>query len=123
MYVNYNKVTDWTKDKILYMLSTNDAWVEQAIIMLYKRQTEDEKMVDVTVYDNDNGFQVADCREFGRYARKLLAGGHLSQMELASARRPWHRGKTPIPTIAKYRGQILEMIEANAKAKLRLQAR
>ena len=118
MYINYNKVTDWTKAKILDMLSTNDKWVEMAIVALYKRQTEVEKQTGETYVKNAVGFQVADAREFGKYARVIIDGGHLSADELRNCRRPWLRGTVAVPTIAKYRGQLLDMIEANAKAKM-----
>ena len=118
MYVNYNKVTDWTKAKILDMLSTNDAWVEMALVALYKRQTEIEKQTGETYIKNTVGFQVADAREFGAYARQILSGTRLTPDQMRNCRRPWKRGTVPVPTIAKYRGQLLEMIEAKAKAKM-----
>ena len=112
------EITDWTKAKILDMLSTNDAWVEMAIVALFKRQTEVEKQTGETYVKNHVGFQVADAREFGNYARVILAGGHLTADDLRNCRRPWKRGTVAVPTIAKYRGQLLEMIEAKAKAKM-----
>lgn len=117
MFVNYNKVTDWTEDKILFMLSTNDVWVERALVMLYQRQTQEEQTKDSTKHRNTIGFQRGDDETMSPLARKVIAGGKLSDRELSYVRRPWHRGRTPIPTIAKYRGQILEIIEATAKAK------
>jgi hypothetical protein len=119
-YVNYNKVTDWSKEKILEKLATDDNWVERALVALYKRQVSQEISGDygVTVYENERGFQVADALEFTEYARQLLRGEHLNRTQLASCRRPWHRGKRAIPTIAKYRGQLLDMIEKSAKMKI-----
>ena len=116
MYVNYNKLTDWTPDKILFMLETSDAWVENSIIALYKRQTELERAAGCTIDDNDRGMQQADAKLFGQYARQIMNGQHLSAEQLAEARRPWHRGKTPVITIGKYRKQLVRMIEAKAKA-------
>jgi hypothetical protein len=118
MFVNYNKVTDWTEAKVLLMLSTDDRWVERALVMLYRRQTEYEKQKDTTRVKNTIGFQRGDDETMSPLARKIEAGGKLSEMELAYVRRPWHRGATPIPTIAKYRGQIVDMLEAAAKAKM-----
>jgi hypothetical protein len=118
MYVNYNKLTDWTPDKVLYMLETSDSWVEQSIVALYKRQTELERAAGVTIDDNDKGMQQADAKLFGQYARQIMSGTHLSVDQLAEARRPWHRGKTPVITIGKYRKQLVRMIEAKAKAQL-----
>ena len=118
MYVNYNKLTDWTPDKVLYMLETSDSWVEQSIVALYKRQTELERAAGVTIDDNDRGMQQADAKLFGQYARQIMGGTHLSSEQLTEARRPWHRGKTPVITIGKYRKQLVRMIEAKAKAQL-----
>jgi len=120
-YVNYNKLTPWTKEMILEKLATDDTWVERALVTLYHRQKQTEQYVKQTVYDNEIGFQPADARYFTIFAEKLLRGEHLNASELRYARRPWHRGKRVIPAIAKYRGQILEVIEA-AAAKKKMQA-
>src|SRR5271169_5868210 len=112
MYVNYNKLTDWTPDKVLFMLETSDAWGESSIVALYKRQTELEQRAGCTIDDNDRGMQQADARLFGQFARQILSGTHLSSQQLTEARRPWHRGATPVITIGKYRKQIVRMIEA-----------
>lgn len=119
-YVNYDKVTDWTKDAILEKLATDDKWVERTIVMLYEHQTGLEKQTYTTFLKNEVGFQVADSKEFTAYAKQILAGRKLSEAQLRSARRPWHRGRQPIPTIAKYRGQVLDVIEAKAKAMLQV---
>lgn len=125
-YVNYNKLTPWTKAMILEKLETDSVWVERALVVIYQRQTEWETRVDQSITHNDIGFQPADARWFSRFARQIIqreakgvpAGERLSDRQLRYARRPWHRGKQPIPAVAKYRGQLLEIIEANAKAKL-----
>ena len=119
MYVNHNKLTKWTKASILDMLTVNDAWVEMALVALYKRQTSPEKAVLATLYEkNEKGFQVADARDFSLYAMKIMRGEHLNADELRNCRRPWKRGRVAIPTIAKYRGQILDMIESKAREKM-----
>jgi hypothetical protein len=118
MFVNYNKVTDWTEAKVLFMLETDDKWVERALVMLYRRQTQHEQEKDTTRVKNTIGFQRGDDETMSPLARKIEAGGKLSEHELAYCRRPWHRGSSPIPTIAKYRGQIVDMLEAAAKARI-----
>lgn len=112
-YINYVKVSDWTKHSVRVMLETNDAWTEKAIVALYNRQTRLEQQHGTTRDLNRVGFQVADSEDFGKFARKILSGNRLSESELAYCRRPWGRGadKT-MPTIAKYRGQILDMIDS-----------
>jgi len=118
MYVNYNKVTTWTKEQILYCLETDDRWVERALVMLFKRQTEIEQRVGETFDDNDRGLQWADVWKFSEFAKRILAGGHLTASELRYCRRPWCRGRVPVITIGKYRGQILDMIESAVRLKL-----
>lgn len=121
MYINYNKLTDWTPAKVLSQLETSDKWVESAIVALYQRQTEIEKQAGCTVDDNERGLQQADAKDFGRLARKILAGGHLTIAELAHVRRPWRRGSVPVITIGKYRKQLVRMIEAKAAQKLQME--
>lgn len=125
-YVNHNKVTAWTTEQVAYMLATDDRWLERAIVALHRRQTDLEQRVRETFNKNEIGLQVADARLFSAYAEKIqrLAsegreiGTCLSETEKREARRPWARPRIPIPTICKYRQQVLDMIEANAKAKM-----
>lgn len=109
-----------TIDEISYLLATDDAWLEKAIVALHHRQTDLEKQTRATYIDNEVGMQVADALTFSRFAEKIKKarncgsnwGECLSEVEKRYARRPWHRGKTPKPTICKYRVQIWKMIEA-----------
>ena len=125
-YVNYNKRTPFTKEMILEYLSTDDRWVERALVSLYNRQIEMEKRAQMTLaVKNEIGFQVADALWFTRFAQRVLSraaqgipeGSRLTADELTYCPRPWARGKRIIPAIGKYRGQILDMIEAAAKKK------
>lgn len=100
------------------MLATSDSWLEKAIVALYQRQVELEKLTSSTVYLNDEGLQQGDAKLFTRFALKLLSGSHLSEDEIAQARRPWHRPRVAIPTICKYRKQVLDIIESRAKSML-----
>lgn len=93
-------------------------WRERALLAIYDRQLAYEKKVEQTVYHNDIGFQPADARAFSDIAvkmkqRNLAEGERLTDRETAYIMRPW--GKKRIPTLAKYRGQILELIERKAK--------
>jgi hypothetical protein len=123
MYVNYNKVTDYTPESVLCLLETDDSFVERAIVALYKRQTQLEQASGCTIDDNERGMQQADAKLFGQYARQIMSGQHLSVSQLAEARRPWHRGARPVITVGKYRKQLVRMLEAAAKARLIEQAR
>ena len=98
------------------MLETSDVWLERALLALYARQTEIEKQAGATVYKNTVGMQQADAKLFGIYARQILSGDHLTAVQLAECRRPWHRGNVPVITIGKYRKQLCQMIEDKARA-------
>jgi len=107
------KLTDWTPEKVLFHLETSDQWLERAILVLYARQTELEKLSGCTIDDNDRGMQQADAKLFGEYARKLLSGSRLNADEISECRKPWCRGRVPVIRIGKYRKQIVKIIEAN----------
>ncbi len=118
-YVNYNKVTPWTAEQVSYMLATNDEWLERAIVALHDRQTELERQARETLaIKNEIGLQRADALLFSKYAEKIKRGAHLTETEKREARRPWHRPRKPIPTICKYRVQVLDMIESAARKKI-----
>ena len=42
--------TQWTKERIQYMLKTNSNWAMRAIEVLYARQTSDEQVGGETRY-------------------------------------------------------------------------
>lgn len=94
-----------TKHTIRALLDTNDKAVERAMIVLYDRQTQDEKQVDSTRHHNNRGFNHGDAPRGSYYARWVLSGRALTGNHLAKAR-----------SIAKrYAGQLAEI--ANAKAR------
>lgn len=117
-YVNYAKRTTWTREKVLHALSTDPKWVEIAIVRLFDRnQIPTEQALKTTHVHNDIGFQQMDARFFSicaltikkRARNGVPCGQRLEQWQLAKAMKPW--GKQGIPRIAKYRRQILQMIE------------
>lgn len=115
-YVNYKRKTTITTETIAHLLATDDSWLERAIVVLHDRQTELERQARETLaIRNEIGLQRADALLFSAYAEKIKSGKHLSETEKRMARRPWHRPKFPIPTICKYRHQILDIIEAKAR--------
>jgi len=118
---NWMRLTDWTPEKVLYLLETSDHAVERAIIVLHQRQTTLERTAYTTIDDNDRGMQIADARLFSKYAEKLSRGEHLSQAELLEARKPWHRGRVPIIRVGKYRKQLCRIIEENARLREEVQ--
>jgi hypothetical protein len=65
-------------DRISKNLATNPKWVEAAILALYEKQTEDEKVMQETGHDNGMGFSKPDARRMSYVAEFLKKGGHLT---------------------------------------------
>lgn len=120
-YVNHNKKTTWTREQVRHMLSTDQKWIEKAIVMLYReRQTTVEQSVKQTTQHNNIGFQQMDARFFSSIAEWIENKGYagvplgqrLTPRQLACVKKPW--GKRGIPRVAKYARQVLAEIEAKA---------
>lgn len=92
-----------TKDSIRALIASNDRAVERAMIVLFDRQTQDEKQVEATRHHNNRGFNHGDAKKGTYYARWVLSGRKLTGHHLDRARRMAHR----------YAGQLAEV--ANSK--------
>jgi hypothetical protein len=92
-----------TKQSVREKLSTDQKWIEKALIILYKYQTEDEKQEGETVEQNGKGFNYHDAYVLSLYATYLIEGKTLtgSQLEVVVFRLP------------KYAGQILKYIQTH----------
>jgi hypothetical protein len=64
-------MADFTRTQIDNLLNTSDRAVERAMIVLFERQTEDEKSSADTRHDNSRGFNCTDARAGTRFARFL----------------------------------------------------
>ena len=91
----------WTEQEIVDLLARNDAAVERAIIVLYRRQTSDEQVSQTTREHNARGFSAFDAKFMSSLAEWILKGRNLSDRQLAAARK----------VLPKYRKQLVE--EAN----------
>lgn len=85
----------WTKDRMLALLANNDLAVERALVVLYDRQTHDEKQVSRTRHNNKIGFRKNHDSTGSRLACYILKGWkqlngkkllHLNQVNLGKAR-------------------------------------
>lgn len=86
----------WTKETIQRLLATNDLAVERAIVVIYDRQTQDEKRDSDTKHDNYRGFRSNHASTGSFLARIILKGWgqpggrkktHLFPEKLAKARK------------------------------------
>lgn len=58
-----NKVEkDWTEEKIRHLLSTNNKMVENSLLILYSRQTIDERAAQASGHHNGMGFTKIDAK-------------------------------------------------------------
>jgi len=85
----------WTKDRMIALLATNDLAVERALVVLYDRQTQDEKRDSETKHHNAVGFRKNHDHTGSRLACYILKGWkqpggkerrHLNQVNLGKAR-------------------------------------
>lgn len=82
--------------KIVALLERSDHAVEQAVVRIYDRQTQDEKAVHATIRQNGIGFQACDARRGTYWARLILSGRHLFADRMPKAR----------AMVIKYRAQL-----------------
>ena len=76
----------WTKESIKDMVVKFDRVVERAMVALFKCQTEDEQVDDVTRHKNFKGFTTKEAK-YGHYlARWVRDGKHLTDAHLKRAR-------------------------------------
>ncbi len=89
-----NKV--WTKEEIRNLLETNNIMVEKSVVKIYELQTADEQVLKETNHCNGVGFNGTDSRILSSLAEWVMSGKHLSQKQMAIARKK----------IMKYAGQL-----------------
>lgn len=75
-----------TKESIQDLLLKSDKAVERAMVVIYDRQTQDEKATSDTRHTNQRGFSGAHASKGSYYARWILSGRHLTGSHLAKAR-------------------------------------
>ena len=71
----------YSKEEIKTKLSTDVRWMERGVIVLYNRQTEDEKQEGVTTVYNSIGFNGTDSRYLSWVGEWLLKSpyNHLNE--------------------------------------------
>lgn len=98
---------NWTQDSIKALLASNPRAVERAMLVLFARQTEDERVTSHTRHDNSRGFSAAHASKGSYYARWVRDGRHLTGHHLDNARR----------IASRYTRQLLEEIQLKAAGK------
>jgi transcription initiation factor IIE alpha subunit len=82
IFVLLNQRYMYTKEEIQQNISTNPKWIERSLIVLYERQTYDERHSGETTSLNGIGFNSSDSRYLSYCSRWLLQGKHLNQKHL-----------------------------------------
>jgi hypothetical protein len=92
----------YNKEVIKENLSTNPKWIERGVVVLYQRQTEDEKRSGNTIVDNKMGFNGSDSRYLSYCAKWVMSGNTLNEKHLKKC------GKM----LPKYWKQIMDIIKS-----------
>lgn len=97
-------MADWTKEKIIELLRTNDRAVARALVRINENQTYDEQRDSTTKYDNSMGFRPCHAAKGTSMARFYLRTGKLSEKQVN-----WWRvkGKDGNMRIGIYANQLL----------------
>lgn len=93
----------YTEVEIVNLVLSNNRAVDRAMVAIYNRQTESEKVTDSTREQNGVGFSGPDASIGSYYARWVLSGKSLSGKHLDKARK----------LAVKYRRQLVEIANSN----------
>jgi hypothetical protein len=89
----------YNKEYFRQMVTTKPAWTIRAILVLYERQTEDEKDAMSTMEENGAGFNGFDAEFLSSLAEQVLSGKFLSENQIKAAQKK----------IGKYSQQLLDI--------------
>lgn len=91
------------KNYLKHKLSTDERWAKRALLVIWSRQTESEKITHTTMQDNGQGFSGNDAEFLTALADQLRIKGFLSAKQMA-----WVFKKMP-----RYWAQLLDIAESN----------
>ena len=77
----------WTKERIYNLIQTDDRVLYGAILQLYKRQTDSEKIEGTARYRNGVGFNALDANFMCSLARYYQKNGYLTYNQKNVARK------------------------------------
>ena len=110
-----NKVTQiWTVDKVKHLLTANNKMVERSLLVLYSRQTMDERAAQATGHPNGMGLNKVDAEFLSSLAEwikksRYPEGRRLTAKQLVYARK----------RIMKYAKQLT--VYANSRTEVEVQ--
>ena len=89
----------WTKDEIKRLLETNNVAVLRGMLRIYDLQTNDEKAVDETKYNNGIGFNGVDGYIMSKFSTFYNERKYLTEKQFNMAKKK----------IMKYAGQLTKI--------------
>lgn len=89
----------WIKEDIKNLLIDNDKALLRGIIAIYNFQTEEEKEIETTNYNNGIGYNGFDAEIMSSFAKQIILKGFLSKKQKEIARKK----------ILKYSGQLTKI--------------
>jgi hypothetical protein len=100
-------MTEWTKERVLELLKTNDKAVGRALLRLMQNQTSDEQISETVKYRNSKGFRPCHGRIGTSMAKFFESRGYLTERQV----RYWRvRDKKGNMRIGIYANQLLNEI-------------
>lgn len=94
------------------LLKTNEAALVKSIVLIYDRQTDEEKNKGESIEDNYVGFSKVDANDMGAIARKIKAGKALTKGELAKSRNKMQKYWKQLMVISKEQAEANKMKKA-----------
>lgn len=106
----------WTKTRICELLMQSSVMVERSILVLYSRQTRDERQSETTTHNNKMGFNGCDAKLLTSFAKQIQTNkyGNPEGQRLSRKQLIWARKKLP-----KYAQQLA--IYANSRNEVKAQ--
>lgn len=101
-------MTEWTKEKIIALLETNDKAVARALIRINNNQTDDEQIQETVKYQNGKGFRPCHAKMGVSMAKFVERTGYLTSKQIQYWR---HRDVKGNMRIGIYANQLLKEIE------------
>jgi len=100
-------MSEWTKERIIELLATNDKAVGRALVRLLQNQTTDEQIAETVKHRNNMGFRPCHARMGTSMAQFFRDRGFLSPKQVSYWR---GRDKNGTMRIAIYANQLLKEI-------------
>lgn len=102
--VRHEPGTPWTRAAMLDLLDRSNVAVERALLVLYARQTEDERAAGATTEHNGRGFGAVDAELLTSYAQQVETGRKQEGQKLTDRQMVYAR-----KGVKKYVGQLVEV--------------